>query len=318
MSAGQDAFRSLEGMVVMPDSRPGSAFPQFLFSDLRGLVWFALVACAPVVGGFLTGVASSSHSAAVLAHVGALAVWAFCLRRSGLPAVWASVAVFGLASVFVTSSFGMDASALGEAVFLYMLLSLLAAYDKQPNLQAIAASALLISGGILTKPPVAIACVLISIMFFLLHCRRTSSGSLGFALLMFTPAVLCAVSASFLAVVTGGALSASAVVQGAVTPRPESSVMSMWWLLFPASVVALRVCLRRASACDAALGFMLLGTLFLSSFPGIPHHIQPIDSFYLALGGGAALLAHTPAESSLARLIACGSLLFAAFYPTLR
>jgi hypothetical protein len=236
------------------------------------------------------------HAAGLMtavAHAAALAMWAVHLRRAGLGAAWAFPAAAGLATLLTQSPSGrLDAPALGEAIFLYALLSLFSAYERQPGLQAIATAALLMSAGILTKPPVAICCVLVGLTFFLLQRRRTQSGVLGFALLMFTPMTLCVASAGVLAFLTGGPLLGAAA---AASPAPalERGAAGPVWLVFPAAVLGWRYVTRRTAASDIAFGLLLTGGAALSCFPRMPQPLRPIDLFYLSAGGAAALFVQT-------------------------
>jgi hypothetical protein len=287
------------------------------------LVWFALVAILPLV---FTGMMRPSHAGtdwlAVLVHVTALSCWGYRLWRSGLRLLWASATVFGVACAFATNPLRrLDTAALGEAVFLYVLLSLFAAYDRQPGLQALASAALLLSAGVLTKPPIAISCLLLSVAFFFLHRRRERGGSLGFALLMFTPAALCIASASLLTLLTRGAMGApvpagsllqaglfSEVYSG---PGPASlpEGLGIRWLVFPVAVVLYRFWIHRISACDIAFAFMLGAVAALSVIPHMPEPLHRMEIVYLGLGGAAALLAQTPPKRYFGCLLICASLL---------
>jgi hypothetical protein len=268
------------------------------------VVWFALVSFLPL-GWLLLRQPSGGRAAffGVIAHVAALTFWAVRLRKSGLAVSWTSVTLFGLTSAFAANPSGrLDIGALGEAVFLYLLLSLFSAYDRQPGLQALASAALLLSAGVLTKPPVAISCLLVSLGFFLLHRRKSVNGTLSFALLMFTPVTLCAATAALLAFLTRGAIGAPVLVPGGslfqrgffstshlgAFSAPLSAGLAIHWLAFPVAVVLYRLCIRRTDACDVAFGFMLTAGAVLSFFPHMPEPLHRGDMFYLALGGAAA------------------------------
>lgn len=232
-----------------------------------------------------------------LLHALALALWAGHLRRSGMHMVPVALLAVGLACVFTASPGGhLDTDALGGAAFMYLLVSVFSAYDRQPGLQALASSALLISAGVMTKPPIAISCLLVSLAFFLLHRSKTRSGAFGFALLMFTPATLCIVSTGVLALLTGSTLRAFPLES---LNRPDASsaslltVASVWWLALPLAVGLYRSFLKRTSAPDAAFSFMLFAVTALSFIPHMPQPLHRIDIFYLAIAGSAALFAQT-------------------------
>lgn len=237
----------------------------------------------------------------VTIHLVTIVLWGFHLRTSGLRLGWSLIAVFALGSLFAAQPVGrLDISALGEGVFLYVLLWLFSEYDQQPGLQAIAAAALLMSAGVLTKPPIAISCVLVGLTFFLAHRWRKQSGSLDLAFLMFTPATLCIVSTGILAFFSGGVLGASVLVQYSQlwpASRPDRSGMA--WLMFPAAVVVYRLHARRMAASDIAFGLTLITVSVLSFLPHMPQPLHRIDIFYLSSGGAATLLAQPPPKRHL-------------------
>ena len=323
MQAEMGAASVPSGRPGGPAECPGVACPPGF--DGGELAWFALVALVPLAWTFLHRQPCTwAAFLSVIVHAVPLTFWAVRLRYSGQGLCWASVTLFGLASAFATNPSGrLDNSALGEAVFLFLLLSLFSAYDRQPGLQALAGAALLLSAGMLTKPPIAISCLLVSLAFFTIHWRRTESGSLSFALLMFTPATLCAASAGLITFLTRGALSAPVLAptgslfqSGLSSPLyPQllsahlSSGLAMQWLAFPATVVLYRLSISRTAACDVAFGFMLAAAAMLSLFPHMPQPLHRIDLFYLALGGAAALLVQSPPRRYAGSLLVCAGLL---------
>lgn len=265
------------------------------FGDGLVILISALVGCAV---GLYAGAFGGLSQWNVAAHVVALAAWACHLRVLAVPRLWVLAAVIGLGALLGSGpAAGLDLTALGESIFLYVLLSLFAAYDRQPGLQAIAAVALLMSAGILTKPPVAISCVLAGLTFFWQHRRKTQSGAFGFALLMFTPMTLCLLSAGLLAFLTGSPLSAS------IRDTPvlsQTAPAGRLWLIFPAGVILWRMAARRTAAPDIAFVLLLAAGATLSFFPWMPWPLQEIDLFYLAIGGAAALFAQSAGTLLLA------------------
>lgn len=262
----------------------------------RELAVFLLTGGAPLAWVYLRGQPFAWFTVWIAgAHLLALVLWAFHLRRSGLRLVWALPAVFGLGMLLTAGPSGsLDSTGLEEAVFLYILISLFSAYDREPRLQALAAAALLMSAGILTKPPVAISCVLVGLTFFLLHRRQTLAGTLGFALLMFTPMTLCVICAGMLTFLTGGLLGAAAIAPSLPDPPPPHAGTGMNWLILPVAVVFWRVFSGRSASSDIAFVFLLTAAPLLSLFPQMPQPLHRVDLFYLSVGGAAALLAQSP------------------------
>jgi hypothetical protein len=303
--------------------RPGAQCPPRF--DGGELAWFALVAFLPLAWIFLHRQPCTwDDFFSVIVHAVALTFWAVRLRYAGLGLGWASLTLLGLSSAFATNPSGrLDTSAMGEAVFLFLLLSLFSAYDRQPGLQALAGAALLLSAGVLTKPPIAISCLLVSLAFFAIYWHRTRSGAFSFALLMFTPVTLCAASAGLIAFLTRGTLNAPVLVpvgslfQTGLSAPTYAQLLSahlsggtaMRWLALPAAVVLYRLSINRTAACDVAFGFILTAAAVLSLFPQMPDPLHRVDMFYLALGGTAALLVQSPPQRYLGSLLACTGLL---------
>jgi hypothetical protein len=265
--------------------------PKISFGEILMFLSTAGVACA------ISLRRESAADLAVLsaaAHVTALALWACHLRWSGLGPALVIATLLGLGMHFNAGPAArLNGGALGEAVFLYVLLSLFAAYERQPGLQAIAAAALLMSAGILTKPPVAISCVLVGLTFFWQHRRQTHTGAFCFALLIFTPMTLCIFSAGILSFLTGSPLAAYGPVQTSAPVAPQTGSAGLNWLFFPLAVVLWRLVSGRVAASDIAFGLLMAAGTILSLFPWMPQPLRQTDLFYLATGGAAALFAQT-------------------------
>src|SRR5260370_27364977 len=119
-------------------------------------------------------------------------LWIFHLECAGVHRALSFAALTLLsAQVHFAPHSLYDAAVLGEGLFVYLVVWVLASYHRQPGLQATATAALLLSAGILAKPPIAISCAVLSLAFFLAHMRSTAHP-VGFGLLLFTLAPLSA------------------------------------------------------------------------------------------------------------------------------
>ncbi len=190
---------------------------------------------------------------------------------------------------------------LGEGLFVYLVVWVLAAYHRQPGLQATATAALLLSAGFLAKPPVAISCALLSVAFFLFHVR-TITHPLGFGLLLFTPAILCAAGAVGFTLLTAGRLLAGASAIPAALPDQH-----IWRYLFllPVATLSYRIVRRRFGEPDLAYLAMACAGSLLCQIHWPADGLSLDDLFFIAAGGAAALLvapvsqaAQTPARAN--------------------
>jgi hypothetical protein len=234
----------------------------------------------------LAGAETRTARLLFLPMVGALAcLWVLHLKKAAVSRATAVLAAAAAGwQVCAGASLPHNLAALGSGVFVYLLVWAIAAYEFQPRLQAMAAIAILISAGMLARPAVAAAGGLLGITFFLVYCRdlaargraasRAKPGMAGFALFLFTPAVLATLA---LAPVTRGRLAA-----GAQLARI---------LLAPAVVLLMRWLTSRAGSPDLAFAFMVVVTAAAGQAGWWHETVAPADLFFLCTGGAAALLA---------------------------
>jgi hypothetical protein len=134
-------------------------------------------------------------------------------------------------------------------------------------------------------------------------------GSLGFALLLFTPLMLCVAAIVLLAFLRAESLFArplsatmhlvSHTGMRQIMSQTASDLVGMTReLLFPLAVLALRIGTRRAGAPDLALALVVLIVMALHSTQWVSSDALSIP--VISLGGAAALLTHAYSSKSRA------------------
>jgi len=316
-------------------SQTPSAFEPASISRKRN--WGALPAIAAVITLMLLlsrGDLRWTHTALVITSVlGVLllgGLWHLHLKSvlpgwswpSALPPILAVQLTFLVLRTQVGST-GEWVGALGSGIFVYLMLWIFATYEREEGLQALATGALLLSGGILTKPAVAVSCVLLSLIFFLLRGRRHAAGALGFALLLFTPAMLCAISLAILSSVAGrvfgGFLADLSVfhvhaTSAAPTVDPALIACLRAGLAFSLAATIARIVEGTAGVVDKAYGAFLLFLTLAWIVHRMPVPLNAADVSMVAYGGGAILVTLAAPRSWFGRLLIflgrCAPLLF--------
>jgi hypothetical protein len=252
---------------------------------------FAVTRCCAagtIFGLFAAAAAGLSFTAALCLL---LSLWCFHLQSAG---VHRAVSLTALALLSAQIHFAphslYEAAALGEGLFVYLVVWVLASYQRQPGLQATATAALLLSAGILARPSVAISCAVLSLAFFLVHVRATAHP-VGFGLLLFTPAFLCAFGAVAFALLNTGSLLAANAHAHAGPPNPH-----IWRYLFllPIAAIVFRVRRRRFGEPDLAYLAMASAGSVLCRLQWPADGISLEDLFFIAAGGAAALVSTYP------------------------
>jgi hypothetical protein len=223
-----------------------------------------------------------------------LSLWHVHMERRGVNRVvsLAALAILAWQLHSEPASFH-DLEALGGGLFVYLVVWVLTTYDRQPGLQAVATAALLLSAGVLAKPPIALSCVTLSLAFFLAHLRSTAHP-VGFGPLLFTPAILCALGATTFAFLNGGTLLASSIDTRSLAGTVGSDRAWRSLLLFPLTVIAFRTIRRRFRSPDLAfLAMYSLGAVICRA-RWVNGALSLEDLFFLAAGGAAALVSASP------------------------
>jgi hypothetical protein len=229
-----------------------------------------------------------------------LAAWAMRLVNTLVP-LWGAAALAELLglSPLIQISPTLTLRGLGGAVFVYLVLWVFATYEREPGLQPVATAALIMAAGVLCQPALALACLLLSITFFLLNWRRRLGRSMHFALLLFTPTFLFFTAAVGLAMLTNGRLMASPL---ASFSREQWTVWHMaGWsglvhfastgpLLFPAAILAMRVAGRRCGSTDLAYCLLIAMVAGLALVGWIRNPYTVSEVCLMTTAGAAALL----------------------------
>jgi hypothetical protein len=264
----------------------------------------AAAAKALAIGSILglASVGSSLDSVAHLRFAAALcalfALWVLHLRRSGVNRAVAAVGLVLFAwQLHFAPAYLYDSGLLGAAIFVYLVVWVLVSYDRQPGLQAMASAALLLSAGVQARPGIAISCAVLSAALFLLHVR-SNSHPLGFGLLLFTPALLCAAGVAGFALLNTNTLVASTLLLPAQPGNPANIHIWRYLFLFPMSVIGFRIISRKFRGPDLAyLTMLLIGSVICLTH--WPHDALSLEDLFFAAAGGAAALLSTTTKRAL-------------------
>ncbi len=251
------------------------------------------VACAAALGYEVRTAPQFRFAALVWVLLG---LWCLMLERRGVSRAVTAPALALLAWQLHSAPVSLyDSAALAGGIFVYLVVWVLAAYERRPGLQAMASAALLLSAGVQARSGIAIACAILSLALFLLHVRA-NAHPVGFGLLLFTPALLCALGASLFALLNTRVLSASTLNANPLRPLGGAVVADpahIWRYLFffPLAVISLRIARRQFRGPDIAyLAMLSIGSaLCLLHWPRDAMDLG--DLFFAAAGGAAALLA---------------------------
>lgn len=238
-----------------------------------------------------------------------MVIWFLHLRSSGFSLKWSACFAFLMLGVFTavlvraTSPGWMHWwSSVGCGVFVYVMLWVLGMHERERGLQPLATAALALSLGIVARPPVILACILLSLVIFL-DQRREEGGLLSSFMLLFTPALLCAVLLGFLELVWPGGLVSKVwdlgyVGEGMTTGtalRHDAIVFrSSATLALVATVLAVRVLEKFVGKTDLGFVFLLLFLVVIGTMRSLPGRLT-IDDLRLVLTFSAcSLLAVKP------------------------
>lgn len=253
------------------------------------------------------------HAAGILAFVGALRLWDVHLVKNGFSRLLSFLLVVSFACLLsVRCRLFEDLAGLGAALFVYLMLWVFSTYEREPGLQPLATAALLISTGGFAKPALAIACLVLSMVFFVFNRKLPESGLFGFALLLFTPAALCMGTVLLVTLLTGGSLAAGPLGHSAslalgsacsIAGGGAQSYAQLRFFVFPAAVLLTRLLSRRVGSVDIAFTLTLVLVATIGQAAWMPQPLQRSEVVFIALGGAAALLALAPPKSFLVRAV---------------
>lgn len=202
-------------------------------------------------------------------------------------------------------------SALGGAAFSYAMLWAFGLHDRDAGLRSLATAALLLSIGILAKPPLLICCVLLTLAIF--FAPRTDehrpAGLFNTFLLLLTPALLCAAAVMFLRTLAfeGFTLLTFRAASTSIDAAPlhvTSLDRQLPALAFCAAVLTARLLMRKTGSADLAILIMLIFLPTLGMAPWMPLPLSLLDISMILSWSVASLLALDPPIPILPRLVA--------------
>jgi hypothetical protein len=199
--------------------------------------------------------------------------------------------------------------ALGCGLFVYAMIWVAAMHEREPGLQPVATLALLLSLGVLSKPALAIACALLSVVLFF-GSRRRFGGILGSTLLLFTPTVLCSVAIVAVNILTSGAIDGAISHPMEIPALQSMSKMGVPLLLqaapalwFALAVLSSRSVERKSGIPDLSYFLVIAFAATAGIARWMPDPLSAIDIRMILYAGAACLLALNPPEKLFCRVI---------------
>jgi len=245
-------------------------------------------------------------------------LWYLHLRSVGMPESWNllfSTLLAGQSVVWLfchpVAEIGAWQRALGCAFFAYAMLWVFEVHESETGLRSLATAALLLSIGILAKPPLLICCALLTLAVFFDE-RRQQGGLLYSALLLLTPVFLCTIGILALrALAVEGLARLDWTIDAARFDPAPLHLYSLPWQLpalpFCAAVFAIRLFSRKTGSADLAFLLLLVVLPTLGMAPWMPRPMLPLDITMTMKWGAACLLALDPPLSTFPRLVAFAS-----------
>jgi hypothetical protein len=201
--------------------------------------------------------------------------------------------------------------ALGCGLFMYLMIWSLAACQNEGALQPLATGALMLSCGVLAKPATALSGALLSLIFFVLRGRSGRGGIVNFALLLFTPAILCALALLVVNWVSGpvtrGWNPSPSGLPDEFSLRFTQDAALLAGLrsgfAFSLAVLIARMLERKTSAVDASFAILWVFLEVAGTADWMPVPLGTAELAVVTFGGGASLLALSPPVKWPGRLV---------------
>jgi len=252
---------------------------------------------------------------AVLMTLAASSFWYWHLQSGGLP----RTSSFLLAALLAGQSAvwfwhhpwadgGEMQAALGCAGFTYAMLWVFEEHHREAGLRSLATAALLLSIGILAKPPVLVCCGLLTLVVFFDE-RRRAGGLLNSGLLLLTPVLLCTLGVAILRLLAVEGVAHFDWSTGQSQPDsalPLSSSRQMPSLPFCAAVLTARLLMRKTASSDLAFLFLVFFLPTLGMARWMPRPLSMLDVSTILSWAAACLLALDPPIPKLSRLVVLG------------
>jgi hypothetical protein len=207
---------------------------------------------------------------------------------------------------------------LGCGLFVYAMVWIYAAHEREPGLQPLATAALMLSIGILAKPAVVAGCACLSLVVFI-DQRRQVGGWWRSLLLLLTPVLLCGMLLGILNVLWAGGLVTK--LWGA---NPSRSMGVRLWSLtgmsgeshvlwFPLGVLGSQLLESRTRKTALAYLFLVVFIGALGTASWMPHRLNADDVTLVVVAGACSLLALEPPRHWFCRLLALAGMAAAVF-----
>ncbi len=242
-------------------------------------------------------------------------LWFLHLQSVGMPQSWNilfSTFLAGQSVVWLcshpVSEIAAWQRALGCAAFAYAMLWVFELHESESGLRSLATAALLLSIGILAKPPLLICCALLTVAVFF-DDRRQRGGLLYSALLLLTPVFLCTIGVVVLrALAVEGLARLDWTIDPSRFDAAPLHLHSLPWQLpalpFCGAVLAIRLFSRKSGSADLAFLLLLVVLPTLGMAPWMPRPMLPLDITMTMKWGAACLLTLNPPSSTFPRLVA--------------
>jgi hypothetical protein len=207
-------------------------------------------------------------------------------------------------------------TAVGCAVFVYVMLWVSDVHEVEPGLRPLATIALLLSIGVLTKPAVAISCLLLSLVTFI-GGRRRFGGLVSYCLLLFTPAALCLLMLLTLNMLAPGTLHGAIpnitilhISEGHCSRPLDFSVLSSesTVLCFALAVLLARLVGRKSNILDFGFFVILVFLTTAGMAQWMPQALSTTEIRMIVYAASACLLALAPPQKALPRVMVLAGL----------
>jgi hypothetical protein len=251
---------------------------------------------------------------AMLAAVAVSSLWWEHLEVAGLRRVWGMAAATTLLLLLARPWLQPEQDlrswigTLGCGLFVYAMIWIYAAHEREPGLQPLATAALVLSIGILAKPAVVAGCACLSLGVFLGE-RRHVGGWWRSTLLLLTPVFLCAALLGLLNHLWAGGLESA--IWGVTAPQLVSE--RLWTvsglgglaqvLWFPLGVLGGQVLEGRTRKTALAYLFLIVFMGAMGTASWMPHRLTAEDLTIIIVAGACSLLALDPPRHWFCRLL---------------
>jgi hypothetical protein len=203
--------------------------------------------------------------------------------------------------------------ALGCGLFVYAMIWVYAAHEREPGLQPLATAALVLSIGVMAKPAVVAGCVSLSLVLFI-DQRRHVGGWWRSLLLLLTPVFLCAGLLAILNSLWAGGLT-NLMWDARVPGGMGATLWSFTGFAGEAHLLCVPLALLVSELLEGKARRTVLAYLFLIMFVGaigtaawMPYPLSLADLTMVVVAGGCALLALNPPRHWFCRLVAIAGL----------